>query len=173
MYQMERRNITNEFLKECIADALIKLLHEKTIESITISEITDLAGVGRSTYYRNFTSKEDILNFKLTLITKRWVDESDFLDSRVSGEKMKKFLHFLYVNQDLLMLYHKANLIHMLFLIIYEAIGPSEFDSQTSRFGKSIFSFSVFAIVYEWLNDGMKESPEELAEILFTFAPTT
>lgn len=168
---MERRNITNEFLKECIADAIIKLLHEKSIESITISEITDLAGVGRSTYYRNFSSKEDILNFKLTLLTKRWMAESDFSDSRVSGENMKKVLHFLHSNQDLLMLYHNSNLIHMLFLIIYKAIGPSEFDSQTNKFGKSIFSFSVFAIIYEWLKDGMKESPEELAEILFTFAP--
>ena len=170
---MERRNITNEFLKECIADALIELLHKKQIENITISEITDLAGVWRSTYYRNFTSKEDILNYKLTLITKRWVNESDLLDFRVSGENMKKFLNFLYSNQDLLMLYHNANLIHMLFLIIYKTIGPSEFDNQTSRFGKSIFSFSVFAIIYEWLKDGMKESPEELAEILFTFAPIT
>lgn len=169
---MERRNITNEFLKECIADALIKLLHEKSIENITISEITDLASVGRSTYYRNFSSKEDILNFKLTLLTKRWINESNFSVSCVSGENMKKFLQFLYCNQDLLMLYHNTNLIHMLFLIIYEAIGPSEFDSQISRFGKSIFSFSVFAIIYEWLKDGMKESPEELAEILFTFAPT-
>lgn len=168
---MERRNITNEFLKECIADALIKLLHEKPIEDITISEITDLAGVGRSTYYRNFASKEDILNFKMSLLTKRWMEDTNFSDSRVSGENMKKVLHFLYSNQDLLMLYHNSNLTHMLFLIIYEAIGPSECDSQTNKFGKSIFSFSVFAIIYEWLKDGMKESPEELAEILFTFAP--
>lgn len=78
---MKRRNITNEFLKECIADALIKLLQEKPMENISISEITDLAGVGRSTYYRNFTSKEDILSFKLHLLGKRWAQEEGVSDN--------------------------------------------------------------------------------------------
>lgn len=61
---MRRRNATTEFLKECTADALLKLLRERNIDEITISEITDLADVGRVTFYRYFKKKEDLIYFK-------------------------------------------------------------------------------------------------------------
>ena len=52
---MGRKKNSSDFLKECIADALFILLRTKSIESITVREITELANVSRITYYRNFT----------------------------------------------------------------------------------------------------------------------
>ena len=69
---MRRRNTTTEFLKECIADALLKLLQTKNMDEIKVSEITDLADVGRVTFYRHFKSKEDVIYFKCRLIGDRW-----------------------------------------------------------------------------------------------------
>ena len=57
---------TTAFLKECLADAFIELLDEKPAAKITVTEIASRAGVGRTTYFRNFASKEDMLTFKLT-----------------------------------------------------------------------------------------------------------
>lgn len=72
---------TTEFLKECLADALINLLKEKPIEKITIPEIAKLSGVGRTTYFRNFTSKNDML----TNATKAVFIHMDFLDYWMNG----------------------------------------------------------------------------------------
>ena len=47
--------------KECISTALLVLLEEKPYEKITISEITEKAGVSRMAYYRNYKDKDDIL----------------------------------------------------------------------------------------------------------------
>lgn len=69
---MRTRNATAEFLKECMADALLKLLQKKPLDEITISEITETANVARVTYYRHFHSKEEILYFKCHLISERW-----------------------------------------------------------------------------------------------------
>ena len=66
---------TTAFLKECLADALIKLLESKPVEKITIPEIAGLAGVGRTTYFRNFSSKEEVLSFKLIILWERWTEE--------------------------------------------------------------------------------------------------
>ena len=88
---MERRNITNEFLKECIADALIQLLRVKPLEDITITEITDVAGVGRSTYYRNFTSKEDVLSYKLFILGYRWLVKEKLSSDMESEELLKSY----------------------------------------------------------------------------------
>ena len=52
---MRRKNTTAETLKEYIADALFRLMPTKSIDKITISEITDLANVGRATYFRYFS----------------------------------------------------------------------------------------------------------------------
>ena len=40
--------------------ALMLLLKEKPLSAISISELTEKAGVSRMTYYRNYQSKEDI-----------------------------------------------------------------------------------------------------------------
>ena len=60
---MKRTQRTSDFLKECIADSLLRLLRTKPLEAITIREITELANVSRVTYYRNFTSKEEVIEF--------------------------------------------------------------------------------------------------------------
>ena len=71
---------TTEFLKECLADALIKLLKEKPIEKITIPEIAKLSGVGRTTYFRNFSSKNEMLTFKLVQLWRRWAEGHELIE---------------------------------------------------------------------------------------------
>ena len=58
---MKRKNITTEMMKDYMVDALILLLRKQPYQSITVGQIAAKAGVNRSTYYRNFQSKEDII----------------------------------------------------------------------------------------------------------------
>lgn len=48
--------------QQWLYDSLITLMKEKSFDSITIGEITKNADLDRTTFYRNFRSKEDILN---------------------------------------------------------------------------------------------------------------
>ena len=48
-------------VKECIFTALILLMEQQDYDKITITDITKKAGVSRMTYYRLYSSKEDIL----------------------------------------------------------------------------------------------------------------
>lgn len=61
-----------QFLKECMADALIKYMSEKDFSKITVNEIAESAGVNRSTWFRNFESKTDALTFKLVQLWNRY-----------------------------------------------------------------------------------------------------
>ena len=72
---MGRKKNSSDFLKECIADDLFILLRTKSIESITVREITELANVSRITYYRNFTSKENVIEFKLDKLMTEWIEK--------------------------------------------------------------------------------------------------
>ena len=58
---MPRTKDKNKLARERIVAALTELMSEKEYASITITEITQRAKVSRMTYYRNYSSKEDIL----------------------------------------------------------------------------------------------------------------
>ena len=60
---MRRKNKTSDMMKEYIAESLLILMGTGSFEEIKNNEITAKAGVNRSTYYRNFQSKNDIVVF--------------------------------------------------------------------------------------------------------------
>lgn len=51
----------NRLTRNAIQEALVYLLSKKEINDISVTEIVSKAGVSRSAYYRNYTSKEEIL----------------------------------------------------------------------------------------------------------------
>ena len=63
----ESRKLTREALET----ALLLLLEKKTLSQITISELVAKAGVSRNAFYRNYKSKEAILESILTQIVRR------------------------------------------------------------------------------------------------------
>ena len=46
-----------KYARECMVQALIRLLGEKPLSAISITELTAAAGVSRMTYYRNYQSQ--------------------------------------------------------------------------------------------------------------------
>ena len=71
-----KRNQT-AFMKLCLADALIKLMAAQDYDSINVNTICELAGVGRTTFYRHLdckNSKEELLIFKINYEWGRYAD---------------------------------------------------------------------------------------------------
>lgn len=46
--------------RDVLGDALVKLMHERPFEKITVQDILDGAGVSRSTFYAHFSDKNDL-----------------------------------------------------------------------------------------------------------------
>lgn len=59
--EKEIRNKQNQLARDCITSALIQLVRQKPLSAISVKELTERAGVSRMTFYRNYTSTEDIL----------------------------------------------------------------------------------------------------------------
>ena len=73
---------TTDFLKECMADAILQAMREKPFSKITIQEIAEMAGVNRSTWFRNFGDKNEAISFKLIRLWNRWADEHGLKERR-------------------------------------------------------------------------------------------
>jgi AcrR family transcriptional regulator len=47
--------------RDALGDALVALIQEKPFDAITVQDVLDRAGVGRSTFYLHFSNKDDLL----------------------------------------------------------------------------------------------------------------
>jgi AcrR family transcriptional regulator len=46
--------------RDTLGDALVALMHEKKFDEITVQDLLDRAGVGRSTFYAHYRDKQDL-----------------------------------------------------------------------------------------------------------------
>jgi AcrR family transcriptional regulator len=157
---------TTVFLKECLADALIRLLETKPTEKITIPEIAALAGVGRTTYFRNFSSKEDMLSFKLILLWERWAEEHGVeVKRRYSADNALTFFQFNHSIRALLTLMYSRDLQSALYKAFHIYMMPSDGADPLECYQSSFYSYGLFGLLDAWIVRGFCETPEEMAEI--------
>ena len=161
----------NESVKEAIEIALMRLLQEKDINKITVTELTDFAGVGRSSFYRNFESIENVAVGYVNRIYREYFKEKP---ANPNSYKKSAFLPFLkerYVfieqHKDIFSVLHRNGILNSVLMKMDSKIKKQFLiaDVDESRyFSAMIMSFSA-GVIDEWVSGGMKESPEELSEI--------
>ena len=165
---MARGTKTTEFLKECMADALIKLMQEKSIDKIAVTDITELAGVGRSTWFRNFTTKSGALTFKLVRLWERWAEEHRLSDhQRFNLSNANDFFQYNYGIQDLLKTIYKAKMQSCIYDAFCCVMTPQYEASALECYQSRFYAYGLFGLLEEWLKRGFKETPEEMVELFF------
>ncbi len=167
MPKVERRNAGTEFLKECIADSLIKLMGTRPFDKITSTEITNLANVGRATYFRQFNSKEDVLSYKIKLLWSRWAEEHHIEKREVYDlDDLETFFEFIYSIRQLNDLLQKADKMNVLLLSLGSGLGINEPEDPFELYRYRFFTMGMSMVLYEWIKRDYKESPRELIAYL-------
>ena len=83
----------------CIRDRL-ELMQENPYDKITIKEIAKKADLDRSTFYRNFSSKEDVLNLYLSHLAEEYISRLKKVEDIDMSKVSKALLEFLNENID-------------------------------------------------------------------------
>ena len=157
---------TTAFLKECLADAFIELLGEKPMGKITVTEIAERAGVGRTTYFRNFSCKEDMLSFKLIRMWQRWAEERDLAERYdFTLDNALTFFEFNLSIRPLLELIHERGLQTSIFNAFYENMYRPSNTDPLDVYRRCFYSYGVYGVLDEWIARGFTESPEQMAEL--------
>jgi AcrR family transcriptional regulator len=163
---MRKKNTTTDLTMDYISQSLFLIMKKKSFDDISIGEITEKAGVNRSTYYRNFKSKEDIARFYIDKILYDY--KLVFNDTMSYKNHIKKmFNHYLAYKNELLSLYKNGlsyiilDVINTSFLKIFENKAIS-FEEKYRVYWNTGGIYNTFLL---WLSDGMKESPEKMSEI--------
>lgn len=161
---MGRTSKSTEFLKECMADALIALMKKTPPEKITITEITTLAGVGRASWFRNFTGKEDALAFKLRRLWYRYSEERGIaLESRLYTPALAgEFFNFCEKTRDLYILIYKSGMQSAVYEAFYQIVMSGSKETVDDCYRSRFISYGLFGMLNEWIGRSFAQSPEEL-----------
>ena len=101
---MERVKRKESLFVESVVEGLWELLEDKSFEKISVSELVERAGIGRVSFYRNFSNKEEVLkrSFNMELqawLSERQIDLSDWTDGQLLSA-LRQFFDFWYEQQD-------------------------------------------------------------------------
>ena len=159
--------------RDTLGDALVELIHEKTFDEITVQDVLDRAGVGRSTFYAHYRDKQDLFLsdvedfFELMsgLLTRHNASlrrvapvaelfahlsqARDFYSALVSSGKVNDVLelgrgYFARSIEDRLRM---------------ADVGIGDDDRKAVAFG---LSGNLFALLEWWIDHGMTQSPGDM-----------
>ena len=165
MFRPMNNREKNSYVRERILEALLALIGEQEFGSITVSALTERAGVGRASFYRNFDSKEDVLrqeSERLTGIWRlRWERQSGSADNFLVS-----LLDFYKEHTPFYLALYRAGLFQM---VLDDYLRWSEITPElpnAAAYLKSALAYLTYGWVVEWAHRGMRESGTELAGMI-------
>lgn len=153
---------TNNFSKECFYDALLSLCEDCDFNDINVKQICKKAGYNRSTFYRHFTSKEDIVIQKVKDLIANWQSSLNFELGYVF-ENFENLFEYFRQNHDLFVIIHKMNLDMEILRLSCEYLYQ---NYEVEEYDKVFVNNGILAVVFTWIDGGMKESNEYMAKLL-------
>ena len=171
---MRRRSITTYMMKEYITEALLQLMKKKNFEKLTIEEITDKAGVNRSTYYRNFKSKEMIIQFYFDNILFKNLQKKKHTKIKYFISYIKNILEYYYLEKEKLLLIYEQGLSYIFLNELNDNFFKSQKENLISDKEKISLYYhigGIFNIFLYWFSTNMEMLPEKLANISVSFLP--
>lgn len=171
---MSKASMDNMRVKNQITEGLFSLLRKKPFSEITVTDIVKEAKVARASYYRNFENKEQIIEVAMDSLRDELMkdikyddDEQIFNKENAKAGFEKALICCLIRKADLLALYHNGfgSLIQQTFnRYIMEFAGNMPARSL-DRYKLYYISGAVTNVLIEWLNEGAKEPPKEIAAL--------
>lgn len=161
--------LQSDISKKDIADALILLMKKKDYSKITNKEITDKAGLSHITIYRNFKNKDEIIKYYLDDITNEFIKRKKV---NYDPNHFREYLIVLFTHlkdkEDIGLLLYKANCIHFI-KEEFDKIFFNKAKTLKEQYNYYFISGGLYNIYYNWLINGCKETPEEIADMFMNF----
>jgi len=155
--------------QEQIEKIFLQLIQKKNIEEISVSMICKIAKLNRSTFYANYI---DIYDLAEKIKNNMEVEFAKFQLSNNAKQDSNGYLNmFRYVkdNQIFFKTYFKLESITMNMPTQYcIELAEKYYDNKFIDYHIEFFRAGLNAVIKKWLNNGCKETPEEINEIIIS-----
>ncbi|MBP3918186.1 MAG: TetR family transcriptional regulator C-terminal domain-containing protein [Clostridia bacterium] len=163
---MGRSSKTTEFLKECMADALIILMRQKDFQKITADDIAAAAGVGRATWFRNFKSKEDAIRYRLRTAWEQYAEEHHLSErNRFDIRNTPAFFNYNAEMKKILKTIYRAGLDMLVFDVFKEIMIEPLSNTPDQWYREKFYAYGLYGLLDGWICRDFAETPEEISQM--------
>ena len=163
--------------KDCLAKALIELLQTKSIHEISVRELAEKADINRGTFYLHYKDPYDMMNQMETETLETLREILMAHPAREIKDNPLVILEVLYQyipehtawislllgeNGNLSFVNHLNEVVRSCCIEHWMEIFAKK-EAKTYNYFCSFIVSGCVALVNEWVNTGMNESPEEMA----------
>jgi len=156
-----------------IFTSLAILLNSIPYESITVCMICKKAGVDRSTFYRYFDNKQDVLYSYIDRIFDEYKECIIRLNSIKPVEIVRLFFDFWCINyKDFIYALQRNELLHMAFMkknkniLEIHGLMDKKLGRNSNKYEASYRVGGLINVLYSWIDNNFKENSKEIAVII-------
>lgn len=156
----------SNYVTEALGRALLDLMREKSIEKITVDELTTRAKLGRATYFRNFNAKEEIITQYIVILWRAYERTHHLKDYRIDDPyRVRRYFEFclsMRADNDVIMTQNRSSAILSAYeIIFYDYDEPMASDT----FERAYMAYGLFGVFLKWARDGYRQTVEDMTSM--------
>ncbi len=156
----------NNVIRQNIEAAMLLLMREKAFSDITITELIKRAGVSRVSYYRNYDSKESVLENYLDRFVFRSACILAQFDSTRGMEQWLLLLEMTRSSADEYKLFMDAGFGDTILRRFIAALDRDNTEHDKEVHAKNCYlAGAFFAVITQWVKDGMDTEASVVAKV--------
>ena len=166
----------SEITKRALSQSLKKLLAEKPLDKITVTDIVSDCGVNRQTFYYHFQDLYDLVEWtcledadKALQDRKTYATwQEGFLSIFNLMKEDQAFIMNIYhsVSLDQLELYLYKLVYPLLLNVVNEQAGGMSVREEDKAFIADFYKYAFVGLVLDWIKRGMKDNPQLIIDRL-------
>ena len=158
---------TSEFLKDCMAAAVMKLLEQWPLDKIQVKQICDASGYHRASWFRSFHSKSEAVTYHMVRLWQLYCERhglEGYNDWVI--DNAEAWFQYNYEIRDTLRLLYRRGLMKELANSFTATLHDHYIAAPVRAYHTAMFSFSLYGILREWIIRDFDQPPEVMARIV-------
>ncbi len=152
-------------VEESITTALLELMQTKDYQKISITDIVKKAGVSRVSYYRHFTTKEDVLIRYFEIVKERFTNDNiEELTTRNWTEVIYAVFETFRKEKDMVLALMRAALENLYLDYISEQFENHYPVRVVNKYYLSFLAGACFNVGVRWIKNDFKDSIDDVCE---------
>lgn len=165
--------------KRILTETLLCLMKQYPYQEITVKHILLESGVSRKTFYRNFLSKDDILDSYINTIFYQYIDALKEQNTYSMIQMLDMIFSFCENHKDFLFTLRDNELLY-LFLLKLNRLLPIEHKKISDNISKQISDTTsvlsqyivlfniggIWNIIFGWIENNMQDSTEDIKKTI-------
>ena len=153
--------------QEQIEKIFLQLIQKKNIDEISVSTICEIANLNRSTFYSNYIDIYDLAEKVKYQMAQEFAEFQLSNNSKQNQDGYLTMFKYIKDNQIFFKTYFKLESICPDVPILYNIdLAEKYYNNKFIDYHIEFFRAGLNAIIKKWLNNGCKETPEEINEII-------